>query len=363
MAREFSAPNLALLIVRGVFLLVAAGLGVGLQRSASFMKFFGEWLPWTVSEAALPFVLSGGILALALVVVGFDAMFRKKQTDVITAVYFGLIVGLLLTYVLRLALLSILPEEHMAARPLMLVSGMVLCYVCISVLLQTKDNFRFIIPYVEFSREIKGNRPSLLDTSVVIDGRIAEVVETGALESRLIMPRFIVNELQNIADSSDKLRRSRGRRGLDILNRLRNNPEIDLTVYDHEPPELEGQAVDLKLVLLAKHLDGNIITNDYNLNKVAKLQDVGVVNLNDLANALKPVFLPGERTRVQVVKPGEEPRQGVGYLDDGTMIVIEGAREHLGDTVDIVVTSVLQTSAGRMVFGRLEDSDKQTAKA
>lgn len=359
MARGIGAPNLSLLIVRGMFLLVAIGIGVRLMNSKDYMSLFE-------SQGVAAFAALGGSMAIALAAIGFDALFRRKQLDVITAVYFGLVVGLILTYVLRLALSPILPPE--ARNPgltgqIMGVIGMVLCYLCISVLLQTKDNFRFIIPYVEFSREIKGNKPSLLDTSVVIDGRIADVVETGALETRLIMPRFIINELQNIADSSDKLRRSRGRRGLDILNRLRKDSDIDMTVYDHEPPELEGHPVDLKLVLLAKHLDGNIITNDYNLNKVAKLQGVGVVNLNDLANALKPVFLPGERTSVQVVKPGEEQRQGVGYLDDGTMIVIEGGREHVGETVKITVTSVLQTSAGRMVFGRLDEEQQPAAKA
>ena len=235
---------------------------------------------------------------------------------------------------------------------------MVLCYVCISLLLQTKDDFRFIIPYVEFVKEVKGLKPYVLDTSVVIDGRIADVVETKILDNQLIMPRFVIAELQAIADSSDKLRRSRGRRGLDILNRLSNNSEVDFEIYDRELPEFAGQPVDLKLVLLAKHLQGKVVTNDYNLNKVARLHGVGVINLNDLANALKPVFLPGENLEVRIVKPGEEPGQGVGYLDDGTMIVVEGGREHINKNVKIAVTSVLQTSAGRMIFGRYESLAK-----
>jgi uncharacterized protein YacL len=189
---------------------------------------------------------------------------------------------------------------------------------------------------------------------VVIDGRIADVVAAGVLDSQLIMPRFVIGELQAIADSADRLRRSRGRRGLDILNKLRNNPEVDLDIYDRELPEFAGQPVDLKLVLLAKHLEGKLVTNDYNLNKVARLHGVGVINLNDVANALKPVFLPGERVEVRLVKPGEEPGQGVGYLDDGTMVVVESGREHLGESVAVAVTSVLQTSAGRMVFGRFD---------
>jgi uncharacterized protein YacL len=233
--------------------------------------------------------------------------------------------------------------------------GSVLCYVCISLLLQTKDDFRFIIPYVEFAKDIKGLKPCVLDTSVVIDGRIADVVETRIFDGQIIMPKFVIGELQGIADSSDRLRRSRGRRGLDILNRLRNNPEIEMVVFDRDLPEFAGQPVDLKLIVLTKHLQGKLITNDYNLNKVARLQGVSVLNLNDLANALKPVFLPGERIEVRVVKAGEEPGQGIGYLEDGTMVVIESGRERINQSVTVAVTSVLQTSAGRMVFGKLDE--------
>jgi uncharacterized protein YacL len=243
---------------------------------------------------------------------------------------------------------------------------MVICYTCISLLIQTKDDFRFIIPYVEFSKEVKGRRPFILDTSVVIDGRIADVVDTEVFDTQLVMPRFTIAELQGIADSSDKLRRSRGRRGLDILNRLRTNPKVDLQIFDRDLPEFAGQPVDMKLVLLAKHLSGKVVTNDYNLNKVAKLHGVGVINLNDLSNSLKPVYLPGESTEVRIVKPGEEAGQGIGYLDDGTMIVVEGGREHLNQMVRVAVTSVLQTSAGRMIFGRYDGQPSRqeaTAKA
>jgi uncharacterized protein YacL len=283
---------------------------------------------------------------------------RRKQLDTVSAVYVGLLVGLFLTYVLRLALSPILPEKPPFNQWAELVLGMVLCYTCISLLLQTKDDFRFIIPYVEFVKEVKGLKPYVLDTSVVIDGRIADVIETKILDNQLIMPRFVIAELQAVADSSDRLRRSRGRRGLDILNRLSNNSEVDFKIYDRELPDFAGQPVDLKLVLLAKYLDGKIVTNDYNLNKVARLHGVGVINLNDLANALKPIVLPGENLEVRIVKFGEEAGQGVGYLDDGTMIVVEGGREHINKSVKIAVTSVLQTSAGRMIFGRYETAVK-----
>jgi uncharacterized protein YacL len=318
---------------------------------------------FVVNSGAIPqdypwvnIVVFVGIPLLALIVIVFDMCFPRKRLETITAVYFGLIVGLFLAYVARLALTPLFPspDPGKVQAAVQLVLAALLCYGCVSLLLQTKSDFRFIIPYVEFSKEVKGRRPFVLDTSVVIDGRIADVVETNAFDSQLIMPRFAISELQGIADSSDRLRRSRGRRGLDILNRLRANTDVDLEIFDRDLPEFTGEPVDVKLVMLAKHLEGKLITNDYNLNKVARLHGVGVVNLNDLANALKPVFLPGERVEVRVVKPGEEPGQGVGYLDDGTMVVVESGREHIHEHVSISVTSVLQTSAGRMVFGRFD---------
>jgi uncharacterized protein YacL len=230
-----------------------------------------------------------------------------------------------------------------------------ICYLCISTLLQTKDDFRFIIPYVEFSKEVKGARPLVLDTSVVIDGRIADVAETRVIDQPMIIPRFVLQELQSIADSSDKLRRNRGRRGLDILNRLQKSPGIEVRIHDGEIPELAGiREVDQRLVVLAKHLGGKVVTNDYNLNKIARLQGVEVINLNDLANAMKPIVLPGESLTVKLLKRGEEQGQGIGYLDDGTMVVAEQGAYHLGETLRLSVTSVLQTSAGRMIFGRID---------
>jgi uncharacterized protein YacL len=269
-------------------------------------------------------------------------------------VYFGLIIGLFLTYILRTAFGPTLDPEWKYTPWIVNTLGMVMCYTCISILMQTKDDFRFIIPYVEFAKEVKGLKPYVLDTSVVIDGRIADVVETRIVDNQIIMPQFVIAELQAIADSSDRTRRGRGRRGLDILNRLRSDPKVDLVVFDRELPEFAGQPVDQKLVLLAKHLEGKVVTNDYNLNKVAKLHNVGVINLNDLSNALKPLFLPGETIEVRIMKAGEEHGQGIGYLEDGTMVVIEGGRDLIGQAVIATVTSVLQTSAGRMVFGKYE---------
>jgi uncharacterized protein YacL len=231
-------------------------------------------------------------------------------------------------------------------------------FMCVSFILQTKDDFRFVIPYVEFSKQTKGARPILLDTSVIIDGRIADIAETRILESEVIVPRFVLAELQTIADSNDKLKRNRGRRGLDVLNRLQSSQAIEIRIFDpHEQTVQDASGVDAKLVALGDHLDARVVTNDYNLNKIAKLRGVDVININDLANALKPVVLPGETMNVKIIKPGEESGQGVGYLDDGTMVVVEQGREAIGRSVGLTVTSVLQTSAGRMIFGRL-DADK-----
>jgi uncharacterized protein YacL len=340
--------SLPLLILRVTFALVAIGVAT-IMLGTVLPEGGPVWLPWLVFVGTL--LMAGGVIAA-------DVVITRKPIDVISAVYFGLVVGMFLTYVVMLILAPLLPPPGdrfatLVRTTLPLVLGMVLCYVCISLLIQTKDDFRFIIPYVEFAKEVKGLKPYVLDTSVVIDGRIADLVETNVLDNQLIMPRFILSELQAIADSGDKLRRARGRRGLDILNRLRNNQNVDLKIHDRELPEMSGQPVDMKLVLLAKHLEGKIVTGDYNLNKVARLHNVAVINLNDIANALKPVYLPGESLAVRIVKPGEEIGQGVGYLDDGTMIVVEGGRDHIGREVKIHVTSVLQTSAGRMIFGKV----------
>ncbi len=337
--------NLFLWIFRASFLVVAAGVGFTLTTQ--------EIVPQEQSWTVFPVVMFS-----ALAIMAIDIAIPRKRIELISAVYIGVVVALFLSYIVGLALSPFIPspdsgENHLLGAIQLLVS-VGLGYACVSLLLQTKDDFRFIIPYVEFSKEVKGLKPYVLDTSVVIDGRIADVVETGILDNQLIMSRFVLAELQAIADSSDKMRRARGRRGLDILNRLRNNPDVDLKMFEREYPDMSGEPVDMKLVLLAKHLEGKIVTGDYNLNKVARLHNVQVINLNDIANSLKPVFLPGEKIKVRVVKPGEEDRQGVGYLDDGTMIVIEGGRAHVGENVTISVTSVLQTSAGRMIFGKFE---------
>lgn len=194
--------------------------------------------------------------------------------------------------------------------------------------------------------------PKILDTSVIIDGRIHEISQTGFLEGKLVVPEFVLQELRHIADSPDALRRQRGRRGLDILSAMQSDNQM-ITIYDKD---YDGEEVDEKLISLAKELKGKIVTNDFNLNKVAKVKGVEVLNINQLANALKPAVLPGEEMQILIIRDGKEQGQGIGYLDDGTMIVVDGGKEHLGQVADVTVTSVLQTSAGRMVFAKLNNS-------
>jgi len=340
---------MGLFTLRCFYLVIASGVGVYLLRMDA-----------DPSPASGLLALVGVFLfAGALVVV--DIIIPRKRVIWISSIYFGLLIGVLLTAAIGYAihpLLSWMGDNQLSPN-FMLVLGISLCYLCTSFLVQTRDDFRFIIPYVEFRRDVKGNRPLILDTSVLIDGRIADVLETLILDNQLVMPRFAVDELQQIADSADRSRRTRGRRGLDVLNRLQKMKETDLCIDDTDMPEFRDHPVDLKLVELAKILEGRLVTNDYNLNKVAKVHNVDVINLNDLANALKPVFLPGEKLTVELLKPGEESGQGIGYLDDGTMVVVEGGQPYVGERVILAVTSVLQTSAGRMIFGRYESTLKK----
>jgi len=333
---------MALTILRFIFVLCAGGVSWIINSS-----------PVTEGSPAIPFLAIGGIMAIALAIVFVDIYVPQKRIATISSIYFGVLIGFLLAYVLWVAIDPLLDVPY-NGRPGQLMLALVLCYICTSVLLQTKDDFRFLIPYVEFVREVKGFKPLILDTSVVIDGRIADLVATGVFDNQLIIPRFALSELQAIADSSDKLRRTRGRRGLDVLNRMRADDGIDLVIFDRELPELAGQTVDLKLVLLAKHLEGKVVTGDYNLNKVAKLHNVPVINLNEISNSLRPVYLPDEIFRTKVIKTGEGPEQGIGYLDDGTMVVIEGARNRVGQELDVRVTSTLQTNAGKMIFAKYD---------
>jgi len=289
-----------------------------------------------------------------------DLLIRKKRIETISAIYFGLLIGVLLSYMLIQAMALGVTAQTPIRNIAVLIISLVVPYFCISFLLQTKDDFRFVIPYVEFARDLKGGKPLVLDSSALIDGRIADVVETRILDAELIVPQFVLQEVQDIADSSDKNRRNRGRRGLEVLSKLQNNPQTEIHMNDSQRSDFNGMSTDHCLVALAKQLNGRIVTNDFNLNKVASVQGIKVVNLNEVANALKPRFLPGDHLQIRILKEGESAGQGIGYLDDGTMVVCEQASNLVGKQIDVIVTSALQSSAGRMIFGKQVDSTQQS---
>jgi uncharacterized protein YacL len=347
---------LLLWIVRAIFLILILSLATGMTVQASSQVDANQ-----VGDAiALMAVLGtfAGILALGVAVIIIDLLIKSKEITTLSAVYFGLLLGLLLGHLFTTAMQPLFesPSSQWIMLPLRLLITLFFCYICVSTLFQTKDNFRFIIPYVEFSKQVRGGRPLVLDTSVIIDGRIADICDTRIIDTKLVVPRFVLQELQSIADSGDKLKRNRGRRGMDMLKRMQSNPKVDLEVHEANIPELRDvHEVDQRLVVLAKALGARVVTNDYNLNKVAQLQGVEVINLNELANALKSVALPGEHLTVRLIKVGDQVGQGIGYLDDGTMVVAEQGRSYIGQEVTITVTSILQTPAGRMIFGRVEN--------
>ncbi len=337
-----------LLVLRGIFGALVIGIATGT------LVYFLEPERYDLAAGLGAFT---ALLALGVAVVAGDVLVPNKQITTISAVYFGLLLGFLLGDVFAKALEPILGQflVGQGGHFVRLFITMVLCYVTVSLLLQTKDEFRFIIPYVEFAKQIKGARPLVLDTSVIIDGRIADICDTGILDTKLIVPRFVLQELQSIADSSDKIKRNRGRRGLDILKKMQTNPKLELQMHEGNLAELrEVHKVDERLVVLAKVLGARVVTNDFNLNKISQLQGVEVINLNELANSLKLVALPGENLPVRIVKQGDQEGQGVGYLDDGTMVVVDRGRAAIGQEVSITVTSVLQTPAGRMIFGKID---------
>ena len=394
-------------LVRLVYLVVV----LAFTASYAFQsEVYGKGLQYVTGYMIIPTL---GAVALVMV----DMFWRRKHLQVLSGLFFGLLAGLVIAFVLAqiaefTGRVFVSPREYAAAHeapgqreivvkvvtvtgeeatgatetatqpapsdksiselhgepdqprdledPAIALAkallGVSAVFLSVSFVLQTKDDFRFVIPYIEFAKQAKGARPLLLDTSVIIDGRIADIVETRILEGQMVVPRFILDELQTVADSADKLKRNRGRRGLDVLNRLREDKEVDLQILDVHVAEVERQEeADAKLVALARHLEGRIVTNDYNLNKIAQLRGVQVININDLANAIKPVVLPGETMKVKVIKPGEEAGQGVGYLEDGTMVVVDQGKDHIGRELTLTVTSVLQTSAGRMIFGKLSE--------
>ncbi|HKR13595.1 MAG TPA: TRAM domain-containing protein [Pyrinomonadaceae bacterium] len=290
---------------------------------------------------------------IAVCIILFELRIRRATLKTLIGAAVGSILGIIGAYLIG-SLIS--RQESMAVAPaaktfITLALTFFMAYVGLMVGAAKGDYLDLSALGGIFSDKVARRDLKILDTSVIIDGRIADVAETGFLTGSLIIPQFILRELQQVADSPDSSKRQRGRRGLDMLNRLQNNSSLDIQIVETDFPSV--REVDLKLIELGKQLDAVIVTNDFNLNKVSQLRGVSVLNINELANALKPVVLPGEAMRVFILKEGKEYNQGVAYLDDGTMVVVDNARRLIGKNADIAVTSVLQTTAGKMIFGRL----------
>ena len=277
-----------------------------------------------------------------------ESALKAIPTQDIAVGVIGLVIGLLIGTLVSLALHRI----PFVGTYLSTVATLFTGYLGMSLMLNRKEEMTFLTSlFGRQGRMERGSRAAkILDTSVIIDGRIVDITATGFIEGVIVVPGFVLEELRHIADSSDTLKRNRGRRGLDILNKMQKEAHVPIQIMEQDFEDIPE--VDSKLVKLAKTIKGKVVTNDYNLNKVCELQGVPVLNINELANAVKPVVLPGEEMVAQIIKDGKEAGQGVAYLDDGTMIVVEGGRRHIGDTIEVVVTSVLQTAAGRMIFAK-----------
>jgi uncharacterized protein YacL len=328
--------------------------------SGLFTYAIGEGADYSDSPSSWTFLLISS-LGMAIFVLLLDIFTPKRKFSAVAGVFFGLLVGVFISSVLAPVVDMVdstwnLELEADAIVSIKTMLGICICFLTISIVMRTKDDVRFIVPYVEFAKQTKGARPLVLDTSAIVDGRIFDLCQSRLYDAPVLVPRFVLNELQLIADSADKLKRNRGRRGLDILNKMQSDSVIDIEIDDSVIPEIEELiGVDQKIVSFSKIKNGKVVTTDYNLSKVALVRQVDVLNINDLASMLKLVALPGEGMRVKIIKPGEESDQGIGYLDDGTMIVVEGARNKIGREISISVTSSLQTSAGKMIFGKFED--------
>jgi uncharacterized protein YacL len=300
-----------------------------------------------------PLAAGAAGVVIGIAVIMFEWRLRQVSLKRLIGAAIGSILGILGAYLFSLVIRSSVPDAS-TARFLQLVVMMVMAYVGL-VVGSTKGELLNLSALGGIFGGEKQTRKSfkILDTSVIIDGRIADIAETGFLDGALVIPNFVLRELQLVADSADSLKRNRGRRGLDILQRIQKIATLQVVIVDDDFPAV--REVDLKLIELAKAYEAKIVTNDFNLNKVAQLQGVDVLNINELANSLKPIVLPGEIMKVFILKEGKEYNQGVAYLDDGTMVVVDNARKMIGKNVEIAVTSVLQTTAGKMIFGKYDE--------
>jgi uncharacterized protein YacL len=339
--------NVAQNVLRLLLVVACSISGYLLASQLSAAHNLGDWVNWVGALTGFIF----GLLALSI-----EKIIKKAPLKVIIGGTFGLFLGLIIAQLLGYAFSGL---QNSAIRiSISVILSCVFGYIGLVLGGKKVEEFRWPNWGGFLSKGTsKKSGAKILDTSVIIDGRIADIGETGFLEGPLVVPQFILLELQHIADSADNLKRARGRRGLDILNRMQKDNSVEIKVVEQDFPKIKE--VDSKLVALARDMNAKIITNDFNLNKVAQLQGVAVLNTNQLANALKPMVLPGEVLQLQIMREGKEQGQGVAYLDDGTMVVVENASRHLGREVEASVTSILQTTAGRMIFTTLKEESGQ----
>ena len=354
--QELSSRRLVVLIVRLLFL--------------SFM-FVVAVLPFvaTASGSQQPIELvivdhlgpAIATMAFATIILIIDILTPKKRLSAVFGVYLGLVAGLVAALAIGLLIDLIADSWGLSSGDtalqyltlLKLATGITLCYLAISIVITTKDDLRLVLPYVEFSRQVRGVRPLLVDTSIIIDGRIEQLASSRFVDAPLIVPQFVIDELHALSDSHDKLKRDRGKRGLNILASLRSAKDVDVRV---EPTEPSDNGVDRLLLALASSSGYRILTTDSNLEKIGLIEGVTVLNLNTLAHAVRTQAVPGAEFELDIVKKGETDSQGIGYLPDGTMVVVDDAASHVGTTMRITVNNSLQTTAGRMIFASPSDS-------
>ena len=332
--------NMTLLFVRALFLVCCTLVGyqVGDANNINVMVT----------------TLAG--FGVGLLIMVLEVGMRGVSVRGLSSAVFGLVLGLVIARLLTQALFTLFPLDQSMKEVTAYLLTLSFSYIGMAIALRGRDEFNLIIPYVKFRRHEQVADTVLLDTSAIIDGRVADIVKTSFLEAHIVVPRFVLKELQVIADSADPVKRQRGRRGLEILHMMRSDGRFNLMIHEEDFPDVDD--VDAKLVKLARLLEARIITVDFNLNRIAELQNIKVLNINELSNALRSVVLPGESIEVKPMKEGKEHNQAVAYLDDGTMVVVEDARKCIGQTVKVMVTSVLQTQAGRMVFAKLENAGR-----
>lgn len=353
--------KIAKFVISLVGVLIGYGITAGLKNiealrlaDGGLFAFFIFIIVMVASGIIFFFLSSYFIKGIQKFIYFLEVEIQNRPASDIILGSVGLIVGLIIAYLLSQPFYNI--KVPYLGVIVSIVLYLIFGYLGIKIPTRNRDDFTNSLNGFKKNaskEKVKANSkssPKILDTSVIIDGRIADICKTGFVEGPLIIPEFVLEELQRIADSSDSLKRNRGRRGLDILNKIQKELDIEVVICDKKIEEV--QEVDSKLLKLAQQMKGKVITNDYNLNKVAEVQGIEVLNINELANAIKPVVLPGEEMVVQVIRDGKEIGQGLAYLDDGTMIVVEGGKKHIGETIDVLVTSVLQTSAGRMIFAK-----------